>query len=98
MFHIFAPKNIKLWVPNLLVLTLSHEDNNAKMYKFRRYYLLKGVIKDYHIMINGKNVYGQPIDSDTKRYKEIRKLITAQGEDYATGCLLDYDYIKIISN
>ena len=49
-------------------------------------------------MINGKNVYGQPIDSDTKRYKEIRKLITAQGEDYATGCLLDYDYIKIIPN
>ena len=29
-----------------------------------------------------------------KRYKEIRKLTTGQGEDYTTGCLLDYDYIK----
>ena len=35
------------------------------------------------------------IDSDTKRYEEIRILTTGQGEDYTTGCLLDYDYIKI---
>ena len=34
------------------------------------------------------------IDSDIKRYEEIRKLATGQGEDYTTGCLLDYDYIK----
>ena len=29
-----------------------------------------------------------------KRYKETRKLTTEKGEDYATGCLLDYEYIK----
>ena len=34
------------------------------------------------------------IDSDIKRYEEITKLTTGQGEDYTTGCLLDYDYIK----
>ena len=34
-------------------------------------------------------------DSDIKRYEEIRKLTTAQVEDYTTGCLLDYDYIII---
>ena len=34
------------------------------------------------------------IDSDIKRYEEIRKLTAGQGEDYTTGCLLDYDYIK----
>ena len=34
------------------------------------------------------------IDSDIKRYEEIRKLTTGQGEDNTTGCLLDYDYIK----
>ena len=33
-------------------------------------------------------------DSDKKRYEEIRKLTTGQGEDYTTGCLLDYGYIK----
>ena len=41
-----------------------------------------------------KKFYDQAIDSDIKWYKEIRKLTTGQGEDYTTGCLLDYDYIK----
>ena len=46
-------------------------------------------IKNYNIIINGKNFYDQIIDSDIKRYEEIRKLTTGQGEG-----LLDYDYIK----
>ena len=29
-----------------------------------------------------------------KRYEETRKLTTRPDEDYATGCLLDYDYLK----
>ena len=29
-------------------------------------------------MINGKNFYDQPIDSDIKGYEEIRKLTTGQ--------------------
>ena len=46
------------------------------------------------MIINGKSFYDQPIDSDIKRYEEIRKLTTGQGKDYTAGCLLDYDYIK----
>ena len=38
--------------------------------------------------------YDQAIDSDIKRYKDIRKLTTGQVEDYTTGCLLDYGYTK----
>ena len=41
-----------------------------------------------------KNFYNHPIDSDIKRYGEIRKLTTGQGEDYTTRCFLDYEYIK----
>ena len=37
---------------------------------------LKDIIKNYNNIINGKNVYDQPTDSDIKRYKEIRKLTT----------------------
>ena len=48
------------------------------------------------MIINGKNFYDQVIDSDIKRYEEISKLKTGQGEDYATECLLDHEYIKII--
>ena len=41
-----------------------------------------------------KRTYDQPIDSDVQRPEEIKKLTTGQGEDYITGCLLDYEYIK----
>ena len=46
------------------------------------------------MIINGKKNYGLPIDSDIKRYEENRKLTTGQGEDYTTGCSLDYEYTK----
>ena len=29
-----------------------------------------------------------------KQYDEIRKTATGQGDDYTTGCLLDYQYFK----
>ena len=41
-----------------------------------------------------ENFYNQPNDSNIKPCEEIRKLITGQGEDYTTGCLLDYNYVK----
>ena len=45
-------------------------------------------------MIDGKNVFDLPIISDIKRYENIRKIATGQGDDYTTGCLLDYSYFK----
>ena len=30
----------------------------------------------------------------TKTYKNIRKIALGQGDDYTTGCLLDYTYFK----
>ena len=30
----------------------------------------------------------------TKTYENIRKITTVQGNDYTTGCLLDYCYFK----
>ena len=45
-------------------------------------------------MIDGKNVYDQPINDLIKQYDEVRKVSTGQGDDYTTGCLLDYAYFK----
>ena len=45
-------------------------------------------------MIDGKNFFDQPINSMTKTYENIRKIATGQGDDYTTGCLLDYSYFK----
>ena len=45
-------------------------------------------------MIDGKNVFDQPIKSMAKTYENIRKITIGQGDDYATKCLLDYTYFK----
>ena len=45
-------------------------------------------------MIDGKNVFDQSINSMTKTYENFRKIATGQGDDYTTGCLLDYPYFK----
>ena len=52
------------------------------------------LIKKFIIIINGKSFYDQPTYSDIKRHNEMRKLMIKQGENYTTGCLLDYNYIK----
>ena len=41
-----------------------------------------------------KDFYDQPINDLIKQYDEIRKIGTGQGDDYITGCLLDYQYFK----
>ena len=34
------------------------------------------------------------INDSIEQYDEIRKISTGKGEDYTTGCLLDFDYFK----
>ena len=45
-------------------------------------------------MINGENVFDQPIKNNNVTYNNIRKIATGQVDDYTTSCLLDYPYFK----
>ena len=45
-------------------------------------------------MINGENFFDQPIKTNKVTYENIRKIATGQGDDYTTGCLLDYPYFN----
>ena len=45
-------------------------------------------------MVNGKIFFDQPIKNDKITYGDIRKIVTGQGDDYTTDCLLDYAYFK----
>ena len=65
----------------LFVLVYWNEDAASKRFKYKRYYLPTGIVNNYNVVINGKNYYDQPVDSDIKWYKEVRKLTTGQGED-----------------
>ena len=44
-------------------------------------------------MIDGKNVFDQPVKNDKITYENIRKIATGQ-EDDTTGCFLDYIYFN----
>ena len=77
----------------LFVLVYKNQDASAKRFHAQKYYSQKCITKNYNI-INGKNFYDQAINSNVKRYEEIRKLTIGQGEDYTTGCLLGYDYME----
>ena len=79
---------------NVFVLVYPDHDKSSKRYKADRYYLPKGIAKNYNAIISGKNFYDQRTDFDLKQYEEIRRLTTIQGENNTTECLLDYDYIK----
>ena len=62
--------------------------------KDKRYFLPWGEIKNDNALIDGRNFYDQPINDLIKQYDEVRKVSTGQGDDYTTGCLLNYAYFK----
>ena len=45
-------------------------------------------------MIDGRNFFDQTIKNNLKINYNIKKIATGQGDDYKTGCLLDYPYFK----
>ena len=70
-------------------------ENVADRTVHKRYYLPKLQTKDYNTMIDGTNFFDQAIKTYVKVYKNIRKNITGQGDDYYTnGCLIDYHFSK----
>ena len=69
-------------------------ENDAQRISNKRYYIPNVEIKDYNVMIDGKNFFDQPINNMFKSYENIREIAIGQGDDYTTGCLLDYTYFK----
>ena len=78
-------------VNRLFVLAFENDNDRTSD---DRYYLPTVKIKDYNIVINGENFFDQPIKNNKITYDNIRKIATGQGDDYTTGCLLDYPYFK----
>ena len=75
----------------LFVLSFENENDRTS---HSTYYLPKVEIKDYNVMIDGRNFFDQAIDNMNKTYENIRKIAIGYGDDYTTGCLLDYCYLK----
>ena len=69
-------------------------DNPVTANSHRKYFLPRIKIDTYNIEIDERNFYDQPINDSVKQYDEIKKILTGQGDDYTTGCLLDFAYFE----
>ena len=58
----------------------------------RKYYLPRIDLEKYNDIIDGRNFYYNPIESDIEKYRELKKVLIGKGEDYTTGFLLDFNY------
>ena len=47
-------------------------------------------MKECNIMINGQNIFDQPVKNDLRTNDNVHKVTTCQGDGYTTGWLLDY--------
>ena len=74
-------------------LVLWFADNTVRT-RHTKYFLPKVEIKGYNFMINGCNVFNQPVKNEMRTYGNIRKIATGQGDHSSTGCLLDYAWFK----
>ena len=75
----------------LFVLVFENENDRTS---HSTYYLPNVEVKNYNVMIDGRNFFDQPINSMNKTYENVRKIATGKGDDYRTGCLLDYHHFK----
>ena len=75
------------------LFVLAFEDDTQRTSN-KRYYIPNVEIKDYNVMIDDKNFFDQPIKNSKVTYENIRKIAIGHGDDYTTGCLLDYTYFK----
>ena len=71
-------------------------ENDSQRTSHSNYYLPNVEIKDYNIMINGENFFDQPIKNNKVTYENVRQIAAGQGDDYTSGCLLDYSYFMDI--
>ena len=45
-------------------------------------------------MIDGENIFNQPVRNDLITYDSIGKVAPGQGDDYTTGSLLEHNYFE----
>ena len=85
-------------INRLFVLLFENTDGRSS---YRRYYFAPVEIKNYNVVIDGRKFFDQLVKNNLTVYNNIWKIKTGQGDNYTTGCLLDYNcfdnYYKMIA-
>ena len=79
-------------VIRLSVMAYNRENGQPTRNGKQKYYLPRIDLEKYNVIIDGRNFYDNPIESDLEKYRELRKVMIGKGEDYTTGYLLDFNY------
>ena len=79
-------------VNRLFVMAYNRVDGQPTRNGQRKYYLPRISLNKCNVIIDGRNFYDNPIESDIEKYRELKKVMIGKGEDYTTGSLLDYNY------
>ena len=77
----------------MFALVYLNEKNDVKRYSTHRYYLPKGIIIGYSVIINGKNLW-TTCQFWSKTIWRNKKVNNRTGDDYTMGWLLDYENIN----
>ena len=79
-------------VHRLFVMAYNRVDGQPTRNGQRKYYLPRISLNKYNFIIDGRNFYDNPIESDIEKYRKLKKVKIGKEEDYTTGSLLDYNY------
>ena len=79
-------------VNRLFVMAYNSANGQPTRNEQIKYYLPRIDLNKYNVIIDGRNFYDNPIESDIEKYRELKKVMIGKGEDYTTGSLLDSNY------
>ena len=78
-------------VNRLFVMAYNRANGQPTRNGQQKYYLPRIDLEKY-VIIDGRNFYDNPIESDIGKYRELKKVMIGKGEDYTSGSLLDFNY------
>ena len=79
-------------VNRLFVMAYNRANDQPTRNGKQKYYLPRIDLEKYNVIIDERNFYDNPIESDIEKYRELKKVMIGKGEDYTTGSLLDCNY------
>ena len=81
-------------VNRLFVMAYNRANGQPTRNGQRKYYLPRIDLEKYNVIIDGRNFYDNPIESDIEKYRELKKVMIGKGEDNTTGSLFDFNYFN----
>ena len=76
----------------LFVMAYNRANDQPTRNGQQKYYLPRIDLEKYNVIIDGRNFYDNPIESDIEKYRELKQVMIGKGEDYTTRSLLDFNY------